>query len=143
MRLRQFLFKPSASLAFLPVRLGLGLIMMGHGAQKLFAWFDGNGLAATASFFEKQLELAPGIVFASLAGGTQLIAGLFVMLGLLTRFAAFSLAITMLVAIVKVHPDAFFAQNGGMEFPLMLLLASLSLVIGGGGRFAMDRRYAS
>ena len=75
-------------------------------------------------------------------GRDQLIAGLFVMLGLLTRFAALSLAITMLVAIVKVHPDAFFAQNGGMEFPLMLLLASLSLVIGGGGRFAMDRRYA-
>lgn len=142
MRLRQFLFKPSASFAFLPVRIGLGLIMMGHGAQKLFAWFDGNGLAATASFFEKQLELAPGIVFASLAGGTQLIAGLLVMLGLLTRFAALSLAITMLVAIVTVHPNAFFAQNGGMEFPLMLLLACLSLVIGGGGRFAMDRRYA-
>lgn len=143
MRLRQFLFKPSASFAFFPVRLGLGLIMMGHGSQKLFAWFDGNGLAATASFFEKQLELAPGILFASLAGGTQLIAGLLVLLGLWTRFAALSLAIVMLVAIVKVHPDAFFAQNGGMEFPLMLLLASLSLVIGGGGRFAMDRRFAA
>ena len=143
MRLRQFLFKPSASFAFLPVRLGLGLIMMGHGAQKLFAWFDGNGLAATASFFEEQLDLAPGIVFASLAGGTQLIAGLFVILGLLTRCAALSLAITMLVAIVKVHPDAFFAKNGGMEFPLMLFLASVSLVIGGGGRFAIDRRYAA
>ena len=143
MRLKQFLFKPSASFAFLPVRIGLGLVMMGHGTQKLFAWFDGSGLVATASFFENQLDLAPGLVFAILAGGTQFIAGFLVLLGLLTRFAALSLSIIMLVAIVKVHPNAFFAQNGGMEFPLMLLLACLSLVIGGGGRFAMDRRCAA
>ena len=109
--------------------------------KKLFAWFDGKGLIATASFFENHLDLSPGIVYACLAGGTQLIGGLLVMLGLLTRFAALSLAITMLVAIVKVHPDAFFAQNGGMEFPLILFLASISLVIGGGGCYAMDRKY--
>ena len=46
----------------------------------------------------------------------------------------------MAVGIITVHSSAFFASNDGMEYPLTLLLASLTLAIGGGGAFSVDRK---
>lgn len=113
--------------------------MAAHGAQKLFGWFGGYGLQGTGQFFAETLGLKPGVLMAAMAGGTELIGGLLLIVGLLTRVAGASLAGTMAVAIVTAHSSAFFASNGGMEYPLTLLLASLTLAIGGGGKFSVDR----
>tara|TARA_B110000967_G_scaffold157256_1_gene162369 strand:- start:3249 stop:3683 length:435 start_codon:yes stop_codon:yes gene_type:complete len=140
MNIKEILLTTSNTVAFLPIRLGVGVVMIAHGAQKLFGWFGGYGLQGTGQFFAETLGLKPGVLMAALAGGTELIGGLLLIVGLLTRVAGISLAGTMAVGIITAHPGAFFASNNGMEYPLTLLLASLTLAIGGGGAFSVDRK---
>jgi len=140
MNIKALLLKTTNSYAFLPIRLGVGVVMAAHGAQKLFGWFGGYGLQGTGQFFAENLGLQPGVLMAALAGGTEFVGGLLLVAGLLTRVAGLGLAGTMAVAILTAHSGAFFASNGGMEYPLTLLLASLSLAIGGGGALSVDRK---
>ena len=79
----------------------------------------------------------------ALAGGTEFLGGLLLLAGFLTRLAGLSLAGTMAVAILTAHPSAFFASNDGMEYPLTLLLASLTLAIGGAGKFSVDQKLSA
>jgi len=140
MKIKKILLKTSNSFALLPVRLGVGVIMAAHGSQKLFGWFGGYGLKGTGQFFAENLGLKPGMLMAALAGGTEFIGGILLIIGLLTRISGLALAGTMAVAIATAHSSAFFADQGGMEYPLMLLLASLTMAIGGGGAFSLDRK---
>ena len=123
----------------LPLRLGVGAAMAAHGAQKLFGSFGGHGLEATAQFFAENLGLNPGLLMALLAGGAEFFGGLLLIVGWHTRLASLSIVVTMAVAIIKVHPNAYFASNSGMEYPLLILLAGLSLLIAGGGALSLDR----
>ncbi|CED57731.1 DoxX family protein [Aliivibrio wodanis] len=132
------LLASNAGFNTLALRIPVGIIFMAHGAQKLFAWFGGYGLAGTGQFFES-IGLAPGVAMAFLAGSAEFFGGLFIILGLLTRPSAFVLAFTMLIAIVSVHlPNGLFMSNGGYEFGLALLAASVSLMLSGGGKVAVD-----
>lgn len=143
MKAREIILNTSNTLAFLPIRLGVGVVMAAHGAQKLFGWFGGYGLQGTGQFFAENLGLKPGVLMAAMAGGTEFIGGLLLVAGFLTRLSGAALVGTMFIAIVTAHPDAFFASNGGMEYPLMLLLASLTLAIGGGGALSVDQKLAA
>ena len=140
MKIKTILTRTNDSYAALPLRLGVGVIMIAHGAQKLFGWFGGYGLQGTGNFFAETLGLKPGVLMAAMAGGTEFIGGVLLILGLMTRLSGLALAGTMAVAIATAHPNAFFASNGGMEYPLTLLLASLSLAISGGGALSVDRK---
>lgn len=64
------------SLGLLILRVVVGLTLAAHGTQKLFGWFGGYGLTGTGQFFE-QLGFRPGRLQAALAGGAELLAGLF------------------------------------------------------------------
>lgn len=122
----------------LALRIPVGLILAAHGAQKLFGWFGGHGLAGTAQWLES-IGLAPGLLMALLAGGAEFFGGLALMLGLLTRPAALVSAFTMLVAIFSVHiSHGLFIANGGYEFALALLAATVALTLQGAGRFSLD-----
>lgn len=143
MNLKEIVLKTSNTYAFLPIRLGVGIVMAAHGAQKLFGWFGGYGLEGTGQFFAENLGLKPGILMAALAGGTEFFGGLLLLVGLLTRPAAAAIAFTMAVAILTAKMGAFFASNNGMEYPLTLLLASLALVIGGAGKASLDRKLSA
>jgi len=121
------------------LRVATGVIFAAHGAQKLFGWFGGYGLAGTGQFFDS-LGLHPGVVMALLAGSAEFFGGLALVLGLLLRPAAAALSLTMLVAIFSVHiSKGFFLDKGGIEYALALLAASLSLVFSGAGRISVDR----
>lgn len=143
MNIKRILLTTSNTFAYLPIRLGVGVVMAAHGAQKLFGWFGGGGLEGTGQYFAENLGLTPGLLMAAMAGGTEFFGGILLILGLLTRVAGISLVGTMAVAILTAHPDAFFASNNGMEYPLTLLLASLTLTIGGGGALSVDRKLAA
>ena len=130
------------SIATLILRVGLGLALIPHGAQKLFGWFGGYGLQGTGQWMES-IGLQPGLLMAALAGGAEFFGGLALLLGVLTRPAAALTAFTMLVAIFSVHwSSGFFLSNGGYEYGFVLLIASVSLLVSGGGRFSLDRRMA-
>lgn len=119
----------------LTIRLGVGAIMFYHGAQKLFGWFGGSGLEATATSFADNLDLHPGMLMAVLAGGVETFGGVLLIIGFLTRPAALGIAITMGVAI---YAAEMYGSLGGMEFPLLILLASISIIVSGAGRLSID-----
>ena len=122
------------------LRVPVGIIFAAHGAQKLFGWFGGYGLDGTGQFFSS-IGLNPGYLMALLAGGAEFFGGLALVLGLLVRPAAAALAFAMLVAIFAVHwSSGFFIASGGYEYALALFAASISLMLSGGGRYALDRR---
>lgn len=132
------LFDTTGGYGALALRVPVGLILAAHGAQKLFGWFGGYGLAGTAQWLES-IGLAPGVLMALLAGGAEFFGGLALMLGLLTRPAALASAFTMLVAIVSVHlGNGLFLANDGYEFGLALLAATVALTLQGAGRLSVD-----
>ena len=111
----------NAGLAPLALRVPVGIILAAHGAQKLFGWFGGYGLAGTGGYMES-IGLSPGTLMAALAGGAEFFGGLALLIGLLVRPAAAVLAFTMLVAIFSAHiSKGLFLANGGYEFALALL----------------------
>lgn len=141
--LSRLLTTSSTNWAPLPLRLGVGAVMIGHGAQKLFGWWGGYGLEGTGQFLTSSLGLSPGVAWAALVGGTEFFGGIALLVGLGTRFAALGLTIAMAVAAFTVHRNAFFVANNGMEFALTQMLASLALLIGGGGALSIDARLSA
>jgi putative oxidoreductase len=119
-------------------RMVFGLLMAAHGSQKLFGWFGGYGLAGTAGFFES-LGFRPGKLFAGAAAGTELVAGLLVAVGLLGPLGPALIVSVMIVAAVTVHwQGGVFAQNNGIEVPLLYGVAALTLALTGYGAFSAD-----
>ena len=125
-------------IGFLVLRLVLGVIFIGHGAQKLFGSFGGPELKGTAQGFE-QIGLRPGRLMALMAGLAELVGGILVAVGFLTPLAALALIAVMVVAVLTVHlRNGFFAQNGGYEFNLALAGMALTLLLAGAGALSLD-----
>ena len=132
----------NAGVAALILRVPVGLILAAHGAQKLFGWFGGHGLAGTAGYMSS-IGMEPGYLMAILAGSAEFFGGLALVLGLLTRPAAVVAWFTMLVAIFSVHiGNGLFASNNGYEYALTLLVVLISLAIQGGGYLSLDNSLA-
>lgn len=129
-----------APLAWPIVRIITGLLLMPHGAQKLFGWFGGGGLSGTGQFFESSLGMSPGVLWAGLAGTVELFGGLALVLGLLTRPAALGVVILMAVAMSVHIPQGFFWSDGGYEYPLMWGVLGLAILLRGGGAYSLDAR---
>lgn len=116
------------------IRMVVGLVFVLHGAQKIFIYH----YAGVVGMFH-QIGIPVPALSAALAIMAEFVGGLLLLSGLYTRLAAIPIAFTMLVAITQVHLHAgFFAQGGGFEYPLTLLVATIALVIGGSGAFALD-----
>jgi putative oxidoreductase len=123
-------------------RVVFGLLMAAHGAQKLFGWFGGYGLAGTAGFFE-QLGFRPGKVFAGAAAGTETVAGLLVAFGLLGPLGPALILSVVIVAAATVHwQHGVFAQNNGIELPLLYGVVALTLALTGYGALSLDAALA-
>jgi putative oxidoreductase len=120
------------------LRLVVGGFFFGHGTQKLFGWFGGNGLQGTAEGFES-LGLRPGKVHASAAGVTEAGGGTLLLLGLETPLAAAMLTATMLTAIRTVHAkNGPWASNGGYEYNAVLIAVAVALAEIGPGPLSLD-----
>src|SRR5215212_2169272 len=128
----------SYELGMLVLRLVVGGLMFGHGAQKLFGWFGGYGLDGVGGFFESQLRLRPGKFWAFLAGVSEAGGGLLVALGLLTPLGSIGIIAAMVVAIILSHWGKLWAQEGGSEYPLVLIAASLTVALAGPGAWSLD-----
>ena len=129
----------SSILMTVPLRLALGVIFIGHGMQKVFGSFNGPGLKHFTSFPAPFPFMRPSWLWMGMAAFGELIGGILVLLGLLTRFGAFLIVCVMLTAIfgVLLH-NGLFGPNG-MELALALLGSALALLIAGGGRASVDR----
>lgn len=120
------------------LRLIVGGLFFGHGAQKLFGWFGGHGLDATSDMFDK-IGARPGKVNALAAGAAEAGGGALLAVGLATPLAASALTATMLTAINRVHlKNGPWAANGGYEYNLVLIGAVLALAEVGPGPLSFD-----
>ena len=123
------------------IRLALGLILFAHGSQKLFGWFGGYGLDGTGGFFES-IGHRPGRQMAMLAGLSEAVGGLLLVLGLFAPLAAAMVIGTMIVASVSVHAaQGFWATNGGYELPFTNALVATGLAFTGAGPWSLDNAF--
>jgi putative oxidoreductase len=128
----------TASVGLLLARLVLGPMMFAHGAQKLFGWFGGHGLAGTGGFFES-LGFRPGRAFAAAAGVTEALSGILILLGFLGPMGPALLLSVMIVAAISVHwRHGIFATGNGIEVPLLYATGAVTLALAGPGRFSVD-----
>jgi putative oxidoreductase len=119
-------------------RLVLGLLMAAHGAQKLFGWFGGYGLAGTGGFFES-LGFRPGRAFAAAASLAEIAGGLLVALGLLGPVGPALIISVMIVAAISVHWEhGVFSTANGIEVPLLYASGALALALTGYGAYSLD-----
>lgn len=128
----------AVGIAFLVIRLILGLALMAHGTQKLFGWFGGGGIAATGRFFEG-IGFRPGKLFALMAGLGEAVGGLLTLLGIGGALGPVLIVLVMLVAIGAVHHNkGFFSSSGGWELPITNVAAALGIAFGGNGLYSLD-----
>ena len=131
----------SPDLFVLILRAFVGLLVAGHGAQKVFGAFEGPGLEG---FRARVAGMGfPPRPFAELAAFSEFLGGLALAVGFATPIAAGALAVDMLVAILKVHaPKGLWVTKGGYEYPLTLLVIFALLGLSGPGAYAVDQRLA-
>jgi putative oxidoreductase len=128
-------------LALLIMRLVVGPLVAGHGAQKLFGWFGGRGLEATGERFEL-LGLSPGREWALVGGLGEFAGGLMTALGLLSPLGPISIISSMSMASIKVHKGKpIWTSQGGAELPAVYMAAGIALGIAEPGRFSLDRLF--
>jgi putative oxidoreductase len=123
------------------LRVVVGLLLMGHGAQKLFGWFGGHGIEGTGGFFHS-LGFRPGKLFATVGGMTEFFGGLFLALGLFTPLAAAAIIAMMFNAATSVHvKNGLWVTDGGVEYTLVIGAAAASIAFTGPGAASLDNAF--
>jgi putative oxidoreductase len=141
------LFRTDGGWSLFILRLFLAIVIFPHGAQKIFGWFGGYGFAGTMANFTDRMHIP--WIFALLAILAESLGSWALIVGFLTRIAAFGILCNMIVAILLVHtPNGFFMNWGGkqkgegFEYHLLAMGMCLALVIAGGGKWSADRAIA-
>jgi putative oxidoreductase len=120
------------------LRVTLGTLMAGHGAQKLFGWWKGPGLKGTHGFMEA-LGMRPGAVWGSAVAVGETSGGLFTLLGFLSPMGPLNIVSAMTVAIRRAHwKTPVWAGSGGAELAATNLAAAILLAIAGPGKYSLD-----
>ncbi|CAL2068320.1 MULTISPECIES: DoxX family protein [Streptomyces] len=129
----------AADCGLLLLRLTFGLFLAGHGSQKLFGLFGGQGLAATGKGFES-LGYRPGRLFAAIGGLSELLGGLGLAAGLFVPLAAAAIVGVMINAMVTVSAaNGVWVDKGGVEYNIGIAVVALAVAAIGPGRLALDR----
>ncbi|HLF51253.1 DoxX family protein [Flavobacterium sp.] len=119
------------------IRLIVGAVFLSEGIQKfLFPAIRGAGR------FEK-IGLPSPEFLGSFVGAFEILCGILILLGLLTRLASIPTLVIMLVAIATTKSevlanDGFWEMMHGSRTDWAMLLGSIFLLIKGGGRWSMD-----
>ncbi len=124
----------AASMGLLVLRVVVGAIFAAHGAQKIFEFTIPGTIGSFADMGVPLAEIAaPVVAFLELVGGILLI------LGFLTRPVGILLTIDMAMALALVHlPAGLWVAEGGYEFVAVLGVAALALALTGAGRYSID-----
>jgi putative oxidoreductase len=125
------------SLSLLLIRVALGGMIAAHGLNKIFG---GGKIAGTAGWFHS-IGMRPGVPNAWAAAITEVGAGLFLILGLITPVACAGLVALMVVAIITVHrANGFFVFNAGQGIEYCLIVAAIAIGLGGlgAGNWSLD-----
>lgn len=119
------------------IRVVAGVTLSLHGMQKLFGWFGGGGLDGTGAWMDS-IGYRPGRAAAAMAGGSELLGGLGLAVGLLTPVSATACIGVMLVAGVENRPQGFWSAKKGWEYNLVLAGVAVGIAVSGPGRLSID-----
>ena len=126
------------------LRLVLGVVFFAHGAQKMLGWFGGFGFSGTMGYFTGAMHIPAALAFLAIVA--EFFGGLGLILGFLTRIAAFGIAANMVVAVGMVHRAFGFFMNWtgtqkgeGIEYHMLVLAIAVFLIIRGAGALSVDR----
>lgn len=120
------------------LRTILGLLLMGHGAQKLFGWFQGQGLRDTGDSFDA-IGLRPGRYQATTAGLSETVGGALIATGFLTPVGCALITGVMTQAITTVHAGKGpWFTDGGWEYNAVLIAAVFAITDLGPGDWSLD-----
>jgi putative oxidoreductase len=138
------LFQTENDSVIMILRVLLGIVYFPHGMQKLFGWFGGPGFGGAMHMLTTNLGIPA--LFAFLAIMAEGLGSLGLLTGLLTRVAAFGIAVDMIVAVYMLHwQNGFFMnwfgnQKGeGFEFHILVVAIAIALMIRGGGKWSIDK----
>jgi len=127
------------NLAVLILRAVLGLLLAGHGSQKLFGHFNGPGIEGTSGFLET-LGLRPGRPWAYLAGLSEFGGGVLTLLGFLNPLGPLGVIGSMAMAWATAHRgQPIWVTEGGAELPLTNIAAATAIMLNGPGKYSLDR----
>jgi putative oxidoreductase len=125
------------SIGLFIVRVVAGGLFVGHGTQKLFGWFGGNGPEGTGRFFDK-IGYAPGHAMAYVAGLSEAGGGMLLIIGFLTPLGCAAI-IGMMVGTLAVHaPKGVWNSDGGFELPMVYAAAAATIAYAGPGWISVD-----
>lgn len=131
----------SSDLGLLVLRGVTGSLLAGHGAQKLFGSFDGPGLEGASGFME-MLGLKPGRPWAYLAGLSEFGGGALMALGFLNPLGPLGTIGAMAMASVTAHKgQPIWVTEGGAELPVTNIAVATAVMLGGPGRYSLDRAF--
>lgn len=125
------------NIALFVLRSVVGLLVAGHGAQKLFRWFNGPGVAGMAGWLGS-IGFRPARLWALLAGGMEFGGGLLLAFGFLSPLGSLGIVAVMLMTIAKVHWPKVWVTENGMELPLTNVAAAAAVGIAGPGVYSLD-----
>ena len=125
-------------LATFILRVTVGGLLAGHGAQKLFGWFGGAGPEGTGKMMES-MGLRPGVFWGRLAGLSEFGGGVLTALGFLHPLGPIAIMAAMIMATVKAHwGKPIWNTEGGAELPVTYMTVALALALAGPGRYSLD-----
>lgn len=128
----------SLSIGLFVARIVIGLLLAGHGAQKLFGWFEGHGFKGTLGFLQSK-GFKPAWFWTLLGSVGEFAGGLLLVLGFLNPLGAIAIFASMLMAVLKFHwAQGLWATKGGYEYPLVLAVLSIVLGLVGPGSISLD-----
>lgn len=130
------LMSTNDSWGLLGLRLATGVIFIAHGLPK-FGFMGGGGLEGIAAWLGG-LGVPLPMLSAILVASSETIGGVMLIVGFMTRFAAATQVIAMLVAIFMVHWSNGFTANGGYQWALLMAVAAFTLMMDGAGRYSVD-----
>ena len=133
------LYETTWQLVEVILRVATGLLLVPHGAQKLFGMFGGQGFTGTVQFFDST-GYWPGLFWAPFVGSLQFFGGILLAIGLITRPIAFLLFILFRFSIYFHLPRGIFAIEGGVEHLILWAAALLFFAIRGGNDWSVDAK---
>lgn len=140
------LVETSNDVTALIARLALGIVIFPHGAQKALGWFGGYGVAGTLDFFTAKMGIP--MLFALLVIAAEFLGSLGLIVGFLSRVAAFGIFCVMATATMMVHWQVGFFMNWGgklpaghegFEFHILAMALAIVVMVRGAGALSVDR----
>jgi len=128
-------------LALFILQIAVGLTFAAHGAQKLFGWWEGPGMAGWETAMHR-MGFRPPRLFAWVSALVEFVGGLMLAIGFLTPLVAAAIVAQAVVIIGRAHwANGFFNQRSGIEYPLLLGAGAAALGLAGPSVLSVDSSF--